>query len=44
MKLIGKVGDQVTYLDSSSMKGNCLLTYSIIFFKENFTFSKKINL
>lgn len=30
MKVIGKVGDQTTYLDTSSMKGNCLLAYSKI--------------
>ncbi len=28
MKVIGKVGDQTTFLDTSAMKGNCLLTYS----------------
>lgn len=30
MKTIGKVGDQSTFLDTSAMRGNCLLTYSKI--------------
>ena len=28
MKALGKVGDSVTFFDTSTMKGNCLLSYS----------------
>ena len=28
MKALGKIGDSVTFLDTSTMKGNCFLSYS----------------